>query len=494
MPKISISAGWYYAVCLFLIVALAGTAVDLLTKHWAFQTLGMPGEYKAETEPQLRAVYWVWQDIAGFQTSLNPGALFGFGAGQTTVLVTLSLVFLVGIILYVVLWAWRSAFLMITLGMIAAGICGNLYDRVGWHGLVYPEWYPPEIAGQQAYAVRDWILCMIGTFHWPNFNFADSLLVCSVILLLLHGLLFEEKETASKEQRKTAVSSLPLTLEAPAKINLFFEVLGKRSDNFHEIVSVAVPIRLFDTLTFEATDEPTIQFDCLDGQGIPLDETNLVVRAAMLIQQRFNVRHGAKITLTKRIPCQAGLGGGSSDAVAALRLACRGWNLDISDAELLSIAAEIGSDCPIFLYDVPTLSKGRGEQIQPLPAIPPLWFVLLKPPEGLSTAQVYAECMPTHDGQFRQPDALIAALFEGNVREIGQNLFNRLEMPAKKLWNRFEEVKNQLLSAGCLTVQMSGSGTAFFGLCEDETQAREIFQRLRNELAPENELFVVQTL
>jgi len=290
-----------------------------------------------------------------------------------------------------------------------------------------------------------------------------------------------------------------LTIEAPAKINLFFEVLGRRSDHFHEIVSVAVPIQLFDTLTFEATDSPQIRFECLGGKNIPTDDTNLVVRAAKSIQRRFNVQHGAIITLTKRIPSQAGLGGGSSDAVATLRLACWGWNLDLPDAELLPIAAELGSDCPIFLYDVPTISEGRGEQIQPLPPIPPLWLVLLKPPEGLSTATVYAECMSLHDGQFRQPDALLVALSRGNAQEIGQNLFNRLEVPAQKLWHQFGEVKHQLLTAGCLAVQMSGSGTAFFGLCENEAHAKEAFQRLhresvQGESVQENELFLVRTL
>ena len=290
------------------------------------------------------------------------------------------------------------------------------------------------------------------------------------------------------------MTNVPLTLEAPAKINLFFEVLGKRSDHFHEIVSLAAPIRLFDVLTFEATEAPQIQLECLGGEGIPTDDANLVVRAAKSLQQRLNVPHGAAITLTKHIPSQAGLGGGSSDAVAALRLACRGWNLDLSDADLLPIAAEIGSDCPIFLHDVPTISKGRGEQIHPLPPIPPLWFVLLKPPEGLSTASVYAECMPLHDGQFRQPEDLIAALSAGNVQAIGQNLFNRLEIPAQKLWHRFSAVKHQLLTAGCLAVQMSGSGTAFFGLCENEAHAEETFQRLHRKPAQENELFLVRTV
>ena len=281
--------------------------------------------------------------------------------------------------------------------------------------------------------------------------------------------------------------------ETPAKVNLFFEVLGKRSDNFHEIVSIAVPIRLFDTLSFEATDEPKIQFECFGGNEIPQDNTNLVVRATASLQRRFNVRQGARITLTKRIPSQAGLGGGSSDAAAALRLANRGWNLDASDAELLPIAAEIGSDCPIFFYDGPTISTGRGEQIQSLSAMPTLWFVLLKPPEGLSTADVYAECMPLHDGLFRRPDDLLTALSNGDVPQIGQNFFNRLEMSAKKLWHRFREVKRQLLESGCLAVQMSGSGTAFFGLCHDEAHAQETLKRLCAGLVQGNELFLVRT-
>jgi 4-diphosphocytidyl-2-C-methyl-D-erythritol kinase len=278
--------------------------------------------------------------------------------------------------------------------------------------------------------------------------------------------------------------------ETPAKINLFFEVLGKRSDGFHEIVSIAAPIRLFDTLTFDPTNDPNIQFKCIGGgKDVPSDETNIVVRAARLIQQRFNVRLGAVIRLTKRIPSQAGLGGGSSDAAAALRLACRGWNLDVPDSELLTIAAELGSDCPIFFYDGLTISRGRGEQIQPLPPILTLWLVLLKPPEGLSTADVYAECMPTHDRLFRQPVDLISALSSGDVRVISRQLFNRLEIPAQKLWYRFDEVRNRLLSSGCLAVQMSGSGTAFFGLCADEVQAQEVLHRLCGTAARGDECY-----
>ena len=190
MLRFAFSAGWCRAIGLFVLVVSIGLTADLLTKHWAFQALGMPGEFKWETEPELKAVYWIWGDIFGFQTTLNPGALFGFLAGQIIILVALSSIFLIGIVLYIVIWAWRNLFFTVILGMITAGICGNLYDRLGWHGLVYPEWH--EMGGQPIYAVRDWILVMIGTFHWPNFNIADSLLVCSVILILLHGFLVKD--------------------------------------------------------------------------------------------------------------------------------------------------------------------------------------------------------------------------------------------------------------------------------------------------------------
>jgi len=189
MSKISVSADWFRAVCLFVAIALAGLAADLLTKYWVYQALEM-------SEPGY--VYWVWQDVVGFQTSLNTGALFGFGAGQTIILVILSLVFLAGIILYVVLWAWHSLFLSAILGMITAGICGNLYDRLGLHCLKWNYADNLHEIGDPVYAVRDWILVMIGRWPWPNFNIADSLLVCGTILLAIY---------IAKEPGTTDVSS-----------------------------------------------------------------------------------------------------------------------------------------------------------------------------------------------------------------------------------------------------------------------------------------------
>ncbi|MDR3183100.1 MAG: 4-(cytidine 5'-diphospho)-2-C-methyl-D-erythritol kinase [Planctomycetaceae bacterium] len=279
---------------------------------------------------------------------------------------------------------------------------------------------------------------------------------------------------------------------APAKINLFFEVLGKRDDGFHEIVSVALPVRLFDRLTLEAADDGKITFQCT-GQSadVPADETNIVVKTLEKLRQRYGVRCGASVHLQKQIPSQAGLGGGSSDAAAAASAAVKAWQLNVTKIELAALLAEIGSDCPLFLYDTASISTGRGETVQPLPAAAPLWFVIWKPAQGLSTAAVYKECMPLHDGHFRKPDALITALASGNADAVGRELFNRLEVPARKLWTgfdtAFDDVRRKLTEAGCIAVQLCGSGASFFGLCYNQRHAEET----ASKLSPGGQVFAV---
>ncbi|MDR1962418.1 MAG: signal peptidase II [Planctomycetaceae bacterium] len=165
---------------LFVLIAGIGVAADLVTKSRVFQALGMPGTFRQIEEPELIGIYWVWKDVLGLQTSLNEGALFGMGQGQIFWLAFLSVVFLIGIFIWVIHSAWKSRFLLTTLGLIVAGIIGNLYDRLGWHGLIWNN-------GEPVYAVRDWILVMLGSYPWPNFNIADSMLVCGAFLLAFHS-------------------------------------------------------------------------------------------------------------------------------------------------------------------------------------------------------------------------------------------------------------------------------------------------------------------
>jgi 4-diphosphocytidyl-2-C-methyl-D-erythritol kinase len=281
------------------------------------------------------------------------------------------------------------------------------------------------------------------------------------------------------------------TAYAPAKLNLFFEVYGKRDDGFHEIISIAIPIRLFDTLIFEPTEKEEIDFSCPNASSdVPDNENNLVVRAIRLLQQRVGMIRGAKIRLFKRIPSQAGLGGGSSDAATTLQTAKHVWNLNISDEELLEIAAEIGSDCPIFFHHNASISYGRGEKIQSIGFLPKLYFVILKPCEGLSTATVYDQCMSCHDLQFQYPEKLIAELQKGDLVRIGQSFFNRLEIPAQVVWHPFQQFQHELEKFDCLTVRMSGSGTAFYGLCRNIRHATCVAGQLRQRVTKNDHIFV----
>ena len=195
-------------IVLFFIVAGIGLFSDLATKHRAFESLGMPGEYRRFEEPELHAVCWIWEGVFGIQTSLNEGALFGMGQGRSNVFAGLSLLALTGIVVWVFHSARKSRFLVITLGLITAGILGNLYDRLGWHNLLWNYTNDLHVAGEPVYAVRDWILVMIGSWPWPNFNIADSMLVCGAAMLVLHSFLMsEETEPAPESSERKKISS-----------------------------------------------------------------------------------------------------------------------------------------------------------------------------------------------------------------------------------------------------------------------------------------------
>ena len=182
MPKLSSRS---FRLLLFFAIAICFCALDLGTKHWIFERLGRPGESD---------VWWLIPDVFGLQTSLNQGALFGIGQGQIPLFATLSCVAFLGIVAWVWFDSTRSVYLASTLGLITAGIWGNLWDRLGLHRMRWNEFdvgvwgCPPEKVGEPIYAVRDWILVMIGDYPWPNFNIADSCLVCGAILISLYAL------------------------------------------------------------------------------------------------------------------------------------------------------------------------------------------------------------------------------------------------------------------------------------------------------------------
>jgi signal peptidase II len=178
---------------LFFALASGGFALDLWTKHWAFDGLGIPSG----------KVEWVWHGVFGFETSLNEGALFGLGQGWVKAFVVLSFGAVAGILLWL-FWPGNPKDWTLTaaLGSVTAGVLGNLYDRLGLPGLTWTYATETHAVGDPVYAVRDFILVMIGSMKWPNFNVADMFLVCGAGLLLLHAFFDYRKERAATHRRK----------------------------------------------------------------------------------------------------------------------------------------------------------------------------------------------------------------------------------------------------------------------------------------------------
>lgn len=178
----------------FLAIAIAGCAADLLTKAWAFAQIQMPG---------MRPPQWIVPGVLGFETSLNEGALWGIGQGKSWLFAIFSLVALAAVLIWFCAGGGRSRLVSVALGSIAAGILGNLYDRLGMPGLSWHFDSASHRLGDPVFAVRDWILLMLGPYHWPNFNIADALLLTGAGIILLYGF----RQPASTEKMIASAST-----------------------------------------------------------------------------------------------------------------------------------------------------------------------------------------------------------------------------------------------------------------------------------------------
>jgi 4-diphosphocytidyl-2-C-methyl-D-erythritol kinase len=285
---------------------------------------------------------------------------------------------------------------------------------------------------------------------------------------------------------------------APAKINLFLEVLARRGDGFHEIRTVLTGISVFDVVLLQAVDGSVITiktrwaygFAARDSVGakqaeaahellfgeIPQGPENLAWRAADLLRKRAGVTKGAKICLVKRIPAAAGLGGASSDAAAVLLAANAAWGLHWPTERLAPIAAELGSDVPFFLMGGSAIATGRGEQLDAVRlARAPL--VVVRPPVGLSTPRVYAACHPRAEAA--GPRSLLESLEAGKTASAAKQLVNDLQPAAMKLTPWIERLAQEFEQQSVFGHQMSGSGSSYFAVCRSARQARRIAAKLR---------------
>ena len=264
---------------------------------------------------------------------------------------------------------------------------------------------------------------------------------------------------------------------APAKLNLFLEILGKRADGYHDLESLMVTVDLHDTLTFIDDPSGSITLTC-DDPTLPTGLDNLIVRAAERLKAASGADRGALIDLKKVIPTRAGLAGGSSDAAATLIGLDRLWDLKTPSEMLDALAAGVGSDVAFFRQGPVAVCRGRGEIVEPWPIFEPMHFVLVCPPVGVSTAAVYRNVVlpEAPKGVGRALEALEA----GDLPALGRSLFNRLQPVAERLEPSLGTVGAALAGLGSSLDGwlMSGSGSAYFGLASDRDAAEDAARRL----------------
>jgi len=277
---------------------------------------------------------------------------------------------------------------------------------------------------------------------------------------------------------------------APAKVNLFLEVLGKRGDGYHEIDTVMCPVRLFDRVIFEPTAAPGLELElCLPSRrtldddpawDIPADSNNLAIRALKLLQAKLGTTHGGRLRLEKNIPAAAGLAGGSSDTAAAVCAALLAWGR--WDRHLAThVCAELGSDIPFFLGDQQQFgmarATGRGEKCELLSATPPLRFLVTHPPTGCPTGEIYRRFVLPKTT--RDSSRITAACEDGQFSKIGAELFNALQLSASGLTNWIERQLQCFTEAGLNYCIMSGSGSSCFALLNGDADDRSAAARLK---------------
>ena len=262
-------------------------------------------------------------------------------------------------------------------------------------------------------------------------------------------------------------------------MNLFLRVVGKRDDGYHLLDTVMLPISLYDEIEIKRSKGKGVsnglRVTC-DHPLVPSGNKNLVYRAAKLLLEKKRVRDRVEIEIRKKIPVGAGLGGGSSDAAAALRGLDRLFRLGLKRREMLRLAASLGADIPFFVYGRPARVRGAGERVSPLAAFPRLWMVVLHPGFGVSTRWVYRNLRLT---KVIENTTVIFSVRD--IESLTRLLVNDLEGVTMRRFPELALLKGRLRAEGAVEALMSGSGASVFGIFRSAQKAKRAFLRLHKE-------------
>ena len=269
-----------------------------------------------------------------------------------------------------------------------------------------------------------------------------------------------------------------MRLQAFAKINLGLDVLGKREDGYHEVRMIMQTIRMYDQLDMRKSVEPGIHLTT-NKKYIPVDENNLVWRAAKLMMDTCGIIEGVSIHLHKVIPVAAGMAGGSSDAAATLVGMNRLFHCGLSKEKLMELGVQIGAEVPYCVLRGTALAEGIGEKLTVLPPMPDCWILIGKPGISVSTKYVYTTLDLNTDTVHPDIDGMKKALEDGNLYGITERMGNVLQDVTIPAYPEVERIKEQMKTLGAVNAMMSGSGPTVFGIFDSEEKAQKACQKLR---------------
>lgn len=271
-----------------------------------------------------------------------------------------------------------------------------------------------------------------------------------------------------------------MNLKALGKINLGLDVLGRRENGYHDVRMVMQTVYLYDQIFMEKKKEPGIDIKT-NLYYLPVNENNLVYKAAKLLMDEFKIKEGVRVSLEKHIPVAAGMAGGSSDAAAALFGINQMFGLGLSIEELMERGVSIGADVPYCVMRGTVLAEGIGERLTALPALPRCTVLLAKPSVSVSTKLVYEKLDSKEILKHPDIDGLIGGLKSGSLCEVAAHMGNVLEDVTASEYPVIESIKDLMKEEGALNSLMSGSGPTVFGLFDDKGKAKQAMQKIKRK-------------
>ena len=258
-----------------------------------------------------------------------------------------------------------------------------------------------------------------------------------------------------------------LYLKALAKINIGLDVLRKREDGYHEVRMIMQTIHLFDRIHIKKTKEPGIQISS-NLYYLPVNENNLIHKAAALLMDEFSITEGVEFRLEKHIPVAAGMAGGSTDAASTMFGVNRLFGLNLSMGKMMELGVRLGADVPYCVLRGTALAEGIGEKLTRITPVPHMWILIAKPQINVSTRLVYEQLDMGGIQKHPDIDGIIRAIEAQDVVRIAQSMGNVLENVTVPLYPVIETIKQDMLSHGAINAMMSGSGPTVFGIFPDE--------------------------